>query len=167
MRHVLLPGTISASARGMQNPAAMAPLIAPAGGTLCLASGPAGALTSAVDVPTIATAADHHLGAAAGTKKQPRRDWVVLIRSARPLMTNAAITAILPRHACPGTVWCTVPRRTWQFGLGTVLTANAAGLAASTPATSIQHCHRHPARPLAADARRQKHEAAGTIRDCG
>ena len=154
MRHVLLPGTISASARGMQNPAAMTPLIAPAGDTLCLASGPAGALTSAVDVPTIATAADHHLGAAAGTKKQPRRDWVVLIRSARPLMTNAAITAILPRHACPGTVWCTVPRRTWQFGLGAVLTANAASLAAPTPVTSIQHCHRHPARPLAADAQR-------------
>jgi hypothetical protein len=96
MRHVLLLGAITAGARGMQKPTAMACLIAPAGGTLCLASSPTGALTRAVNVATIATAADHHPGAATCTEKQPCRDGVVSIEPAGPLMTGTAIAAILP-----------------------------------------------------------------------
>ena len=64
-----------------------------------------------------ATAADHHLGAAAGTEGQPRRDWIVLIGPTGPQMTDAARAAILPRHACPGTVWCTVPKQNLAVGL--------------------------------------------------
>jgi hypothetical protein len=40
-----------------------------------------------------------------------------------PRMTAAAKAAILPRHACPGTVWRTVPKRNLVVGLGTVLAA--------------------------------------------
>ena len=111
MRHVLLPGAITAGTRGMQKPTAVACLIAPAGSTSSVTSGLTGTIPGAVDVAAIAAAADRYLNAAAGTKEQPRRDRVVLIEPAGPPMTGAAIAAILPRHACPGTVWCTVPKR--------------------------------------------------------
>ena len=111
MRHVLLPGAITAGTRGMQKPTAVACLIAPAGSTSSVTSGLTGTIPGAVDVAAIAAAADRYLNAAAGTKEQPRRDKVVLIEPAGPPMTGAAIAAILPRHACPGTVWCTVPKR--------------------------------------------------------
>lgn len=69
-----------------------------------------------LDMAAIATAADRHLGAAACAEEQPRRDGVVLISSTGPLMTSAAITAILPRHACPGTVRRACRSKTCQLG---------------------------------------------------
>jgi hypothetical protein len=110
MRHVLVPGAIAAGAGGMRPPAVEARLIAPAGSALCVGSSLTGARPGAVDVAAIAAAADHHRGAAACTEEQPRRNRVVLIGSAGPRMTGAAIAAILPRHACSGTMWRTVPR---------------------------------------------------------
>ena len=110
MRHVLLPGAVAAGASGVGEAAAKARLIAPAGGALRLGSGLTGAPAGAVDVAAITAAADHNLGAAARTEEQPRRNGVMLIGSAGPRMTDAAIAAILPRHACSGTMWRTVPR---------------------------------------------------------
>jgi hypothetical protein len=141
MRHVLLPGAITAGTRSMQKPATMARPVPPAGGTLCVAPGPIGTLTGAVDVAAIATAADHHLGAAAGTDEQPRRDRIVLIGPTGPQMTDAARAAILPRHACPGTVWCTVPKQTWQLDFGTVLAIYRAAPAPLAPASTIRRCN--------------------------
>src|SRR5215472_13427605 len=111
MRHILLPGAITTGARSVQEPATMAHLVAPGGGTWRVISGPTGAVSGAVDVAPIAAAADHDLYAAAGTEEQPRRDRIVLAAPTGPLMTGAARAAILPRHACPGTVWCTVPKQ--------------------------------------------------------
>jgi len=149
MRHVLLPGAITAGTRGMQKPATMARPVPPAGGTLCVASGPIGTLPGAVDVAAIATAADHHLGAAAGTEEQPRRDRIVLIGPTGPQMTDAARAAILPRHACPGTVWCTVPKQNLAVGLR----HRACHLSCGPSAVGTsQH---NPALPLIIDTRGQ------------
>ena len=116
MRHILLPGAITTSARSVQEPAAKAHLVAPGGGSLCVVSGTTGAVSGAIDVATIAAAADRHLSAAADTDEQPRRDGIILVAPTRPLMTGAARAATLPRHACPGTVWCTVPKQNLPVG---------------------------------------------------
>ncbi len=118
MRHILLPGAITTGTRSVQEPAAKAHLVAPGGGSLCVVSSSTGAVSGAIDVATIATAADRHLRAAAGTDEQPRRDGIVLVAPTGPSMTGAARAAILPRHACPGTVWCTVPKQNRPVGLG-------------------------------------------------
>jgi hypothetical protein len=138
MRHVLLPGAITAGPRGMPKPATMARLIAPAGGTPGVGSGLSGALAGAVYMAAIATAADHHLGAAADTEEQPRRNGVSLIGPAGPLMTGAAIAAILPRHACPARCGARCRSETWQLDLGTVLAAYRAAPAPLAPAGSQQ-----------------------------
>jgi len=130
----------------------MAQLVAPAGSASGLASRPPGALTGAVNLAAITTAADRHLDTAARTKEQSRRDGVVLISSTGPRMTAAAKAAILPRHACPGTVWRTVPKRNLAVGLGTVLAADGAVLAPSAPAISIRIRHRYPTLALTAGA---------------
>ena len=139
MRHVLLPGAITAGTRGMLKPTAMAHLVAPAGVASSVASGPMGALPGAVNMTTITAAADHHLSAATRAEKQPRRNGVVLIEPAAPLMTGAARAAILPRHACPGTVWCTVPKQNLPVGLGAVLATYRVAPTPSVPARSIHH----------------------------
>jgi len=116
MRHILLPGAITTATRGVQEATAKAHLVAPGGGSLCVVSGPTGAVSGAIDVATIATAADRHLSAAAGTDEQPRRDGIILVTPTRSLMTGAARAATLPRHACPGTMWCTVPKQNLPVG---------------------------------------------------
>jgi hypothetical protein len=118
----------------------MAHLVAPGGGTLRVISGPTGAVGGAVDMAPIAAAADHDLHAAAGTEEQPRRDGIVLAAPTGPLMTGAARAAILLRHTCPGTVWCTVPKQNLPVGLGAVLATYRVAPAPPAPARSIPHC---------------------------
>ena len=140
MRHILLPGAITTGTRSVQESAAQAHLVAPGGGSLCVVSGPTGAVSGAIDVATIAPAADRHLSAAAGTDEQPRRDGIILVAPTRPLMTGATRAATLPRHACPGTMWCTVPKQNLPVGLGAVLATNRVAPPPSAPARSIQCC---------------------------
>jgi hypothetical protein len=69
MRHILLPGAITAGARRMLEATSMARLVALAGGALRAATTLLGAFLSTVDLATVATGADQHLSPAAGAKK--------------------------------------------------------------------------------------------------
>ena len=73
MRHVFLPSPVTAGARRMGEAAAAACLVAPACGALGLAPGLMGAVSSAVDLPPVAAAADEHLHMATGAEEKPRR----------------------------------------------------------------------------------------------
>jgi hypothetical protein len=116
MRHVLLPRAIAAGPLGMREPAAPAELIAPARGALCTVAGLLGAVSGAVDLAAVTTAADQHLGTAACTQEQPPRERVSAVGSAGPMMTNAAIAATLLRHACPARCGARRRSKTRQLG---------------------------------------------------
>ena len=72
MRHVFAARAVAARPHGMRQPPPTAGLIAPSGGTLGAAAGTPPALSGAVDLAAIATAADQRLGATARADKQPR-----------------------------------------------------------------------------------------------
>src|SRR5215475_12321158 len=110
MRHILPPRAIKQRPLGMRQTTPTAQLITSPGSALRLPPRFTRTLTDAVDLTAIAPAADDRQTTAAATPEQPRRDWVGFVRPADPVVTGAAIAAILPPHTCPGTVWRTVPK---------------------------------------------------------
>src|SRR5215472_17510811 len=110
MRHVLSSLAITPRALGMRQTTPMAQLIMSPGSALRLAPPCTRAFTDAVYLTAIAPAADDRQATTAATPQHPRRDWVDFLRPADPVVTGAAIAAILPPHTCPGTVWRTVPK---------------------------------------------------------
>jgi hypothetical protein len=113
MRHVLLPGTPATATCRVVHAAASARLVALASGTLGLIPRLLRAAAGTVDPTTIATAADEHLSAAAGTQEQPRRRFQRM-RFARA-WTTSATGGILPRHACSAPCGARRRTRTWRF----------------------------------------------------
>jgi hypothetical protein len=112
MRHFILLGAVFACPvavrpRRMSGPAAAARLVAPTG---CVQRTPtrAGRAVSAIDVASIAIAADEHLDAAAWLRaqEQPGLRSVVMFTAValarRPPMawTRAAVTAMMPLQSC-------------------------------------------------------------------
>lgn len=116
MRHVLLPRAIAAGPLGMRQPAGPTHLVAPAGSALRAAAGLLRAIPGTVNLAAVAAAADQSLGTAAHTQEQPGRRRVGVLRTADPLMTNAVVAAILPRHTCPAR--CGARRRSETRQLG-------------------------------------------------
>ena len=116
MRHVLLPRAIAAGPLGMRQPAGPTHLVAPAGSALRAAAGLLRAIPGTVNLAAVAAAADQSLGTAAHTQEQPGRRRVGVLRTADPLMTNAVVAAILPRHTCPAR--CGTRRRSETRQLG-------------------------------------------------
>src|SRR5215471_8161222 len=116
MRHVLPPRAIPTRALGMRQTTPMAQLITSPGSALRLAPGATPTVTDAVPSAAIAPAADDRQATAAATPEHPRRDGVDFLRPADPVVTGAAIAAILPPHTCPGTVWRTVPKQLARLG---------------------------------------------------
>ena len=110
MRHVFLPRAIPTSPFGMRQPAGAAQLIASSGRPLSSAPRQMRAITDAVDLPAIASAANDRQATAARTHEHPCRDRVVLFGPTDTLVTSPAKSATLLRHSCPGTVWRTVPK---------------------------------------------------------
>ncbi len=116
MRHVIAPGSIAPSARGMGEASWTAGLIAAPGVMKGAAAGYARAITGAINLAAIAKAADDHLAPAARAHKQPsRRRRGAMVRFARVKATRAkwtiaTIAGIMPPHACPAR--CGARRRT-------------------------------------------------------
>jgi hypothetical protein len=71
MRHYFLPRAITVHASGMGPTAGKARLVALRGRSLGLPARLLGALATAVDLASVAAAADHRLVAAGHTQKQP------------------------------------------------------------------------------------------------
>ena len=71
MRHFVLPAAVALGACGMVAATTQGQLVTPAGGALLDAPGLLAASSIAVDVATVATWADHHLGAAARAEIRP------------------------------------------------------------------------------------------------
>ena len=115
MRHVFLPSPVTAGARRMGETAPAACLVAPARSTLGLAPGLMGAVSSAVDLPPVAVAADEHLDVAAGAEEKPGRRLSGPSAAAGRTWTKAAMGGILPPHSCPAR--CGARRRypAWQL----------------------------------------------------
>ena len=97
MRHYLLSGAIAAGARRMVHAPAEGFLIAPAGRPLGLLADFLCTGACAVNLATVAVAADQRLSLAAHAQKQSgsRRR-----RGQQRTWTRSAMIGILPRHAC-------------------------------------------------------------------
>ena len=111
MRHFLSPSPIAPGARGMIAPTARGRLVTLPGCALFAAPVRLGAASLTVDVAAIAARADQHLDAAARTKIQTR-GCICLFAFVTQTWTKAPTDAILPRHACLGTVWGMAPIQT-------------------------------------------------------
>ena len=86
---------------GMGEPPSAAGLQAPSGGVLLVAPRSLRAVAGAVDLASVATAADHSLGATVRAKKQSSRRRVTVFGTANAKWTDATIARIMPLHACP------------------------------------------------------------------
>jgi hypothetical protein len=73
MRHFLLPRPVAVHPGGVPPPATLARLVEPTGRLQGPLPGPRGAAAVAVDLPTVAAAADDHLTAAIRTQEQTAR----------------------------------------------------------------------------------------------
>jgi hypothetical protein len=114
MRHVLLPGAPATRPYRVGQPTATARLVALTGSALGVISRLLRTAAGAVDLATVAAAADQHLSAATRTHEQPRRRF----RRRRPARTwtTSAMLGIMPRHACSAR--CGARRRSGLGGLG-------------------------------------------------
>jgi hypothetical protein len=70
MRHYLLSGPITAHSRSVASAAAKARRVAPGGGSLGLPARPSRAFAAAIDLPSVAAAADDYVVAAGHIQKQ-------------------------------------------------------------------------------------------------
>ena len=119
MRHFLSPSPIAAGTRGMIALTARGRLVALPGCALFAAPALLGAASLTVDVAAIAARADQHLDAAARTEIQAR-DCICLFAFVTQTWTKDPTDAILPRHACLGTVWGMAPIQTSRLWVGAV-----------------------------------------------
>jgi len=101
MRHFIAARPVTTRSLGMGEPPSAAGLVAPSGGVLLAAPRSLRAVAGAVDLATVATAADHCLGATVSAKKQSSRRRVTVFGSANAKWTDATIARIMPLHACP------------------------------------------------------------------
>src|SRR5271168_1111940 len=101
MRHILAARAVAAGPLGMREAPAATGLVARAGGTLAAAPRVQRAVTSTVDLATVAAAADQHLLAAVGADEQSQRRRLAVLAAVNAWWTYATITGILTPHACP------------------------------------------------------------------
>src|SRR4051794_39210347 len=116
MRHGLAASAGAACPGGMGEPPAAAALVSPPGVALGTVPGPRSAGPGAVNLTTIATAANQHLGATACAEKQPGGRSLSVCGSADARWTAAAIAGILALHSCPAR--CEARRRCRTCRLG-------------------------------------------------
>ena len=72
MRHFFAACPVATLSRGMAASPCRPVLVAPSGALKRAAPGPLGAVLGAINLTTVATAADQHLHPTAGAQKQPR-----------------------------------------------------------------------------------------------
>ena len=101
MRHFIAARPVTTRSLGMGEPPWAAGLVAPSGGILLASPRSLRAVSGAVDLAAVATAADHSLGTTIRTKKQPSRRSVTVFGPADAKWTNATIARIMALHACP------------------------------------------------------------------
>src|ERR1700689_379396 len=109
MRHSFLSRPVAALQRGGHSVAARGLLVALPGRDDGLPSGMRGAAVVAVDLATVAAAADDHLIAAARAHQQAAGDRLGLRCVADETWTNAIIGRMLVLHSCPAR--CAARRR--------------------------------------------------------
>jgi hypothetical protein len=97
MRHVLCAGPPAAAALGVKKAAPSAPLVGSAGPAQRRATRRVGAASGAIDLTSIAPAADQHPRAATPTEKQPRR--LVLARRRVQVWTPLRSRALIFPHS--------------------------------------------------------------------
>jgi hypothetical protein len=112
MRHVVLSGAIATGPRRMVHPTAAAFLVAPPGRALGVAPSRLCTALCAVNLATVAVAADQHLSLAAHAQKQSgsRRR-----RGQQRTWTRSAMIGILPRHACSARCGARRRSETWPL----------------------------------------------------
>ena len=112
MRHVVLSGAIATGPLRMVHPTAAAGLVAPPGRALGVAPSRLCTALCAVNLATVAVAADQHLSLAAHAQKQSgsRRR-----RGQQRTWTRSAMTGILPRHACSARCGARRRSETWPL----------------------------------------------------
>jgi hypothetical protein len=101
MRHFLPARPVATRPCRMGEPSPAAGLVAPSGGTHTVKAGLWRTIAGAIDVPSVAVAADQHLVATTGAHVEPGRCRAVIVASADITWTSATIAAILAPHACP------------------------------------------------------------------
>lgn len=131
MRHLIYAPSVTLRPRRMREAAAAACLITTPGFANGAAPRLARTAGRAVHLTAIATAADHHLGAAAPAQKEPGRQ----LRIARPAPDTAWTyfprATIIPPHSCPRTVQGTAPMQTVRLGSVPCLSPDRIGLIAT------------------------------------
>jgi hypothetical protein len=101
MRHFFAAGPVATRPNGMGVPPATAGLVTPPRGALVTPSGSLRAVSGAVNLTAVATAANQSLGATLGAQKQPGWRNFALFEFADAVWTNATIPRIMTLHACP------------------------------------------------------------------
>ena len=115
MRHFLASGPVTARSLGMGKLPPAAGLVASPGITLGAAARARRAVTGAIDLAAVATAADQHLDATARAHQQTGRGRPAVAGAADAPWTNLTIDGILAPHACPARVWGTASSVTAKF----------------------------------------------------
>jgi hypothetical protein len=104
MRHVICASPVTPRPRRMGEAAAAARLVTTAGFAQRPAARRARTAGRAVNLAAVATAADHHLDAAAPAQKEPGRQRRRARCAPEAAWTRFPGTAIIPPHSCPRTV---------------------------------------------------------------
>src|SRR5258708_5939304 len=134
MRHVFAARPVAPRLHGMLQPPRTAGLVALAGGSLGTVAGTPCALPGAVNLATVAAAADQRLTATARAHKQPGCRGADILGSTDVPWTNATIAGILARHACPARCGARRPAKPASFTSAPCL-----------PLATAEHLPRHPA----------------------
>jgi hypothetical protein len=120
MRHVLAARAVAAGALGMGEAPTAAGLVACAGGALATTPGAQSAVTGAVDLATVALAADQRLTAALHADEQSRRAASALLAAANLLWSTPRLPGYWSRMRAQHGVGHGVERNR-QVQIGTVL----------------------------------------------
>jgi len=130
MRHVICAPPVTPRPLRMREAAAAARLITTPGFAHGAATRFARTTGRAVHLAAIATAADHHLGAAAPAQKEPGGPLRIARRVPDTAWTYFPRAAIIPPHSCPRTVQGTAPMQTVRLGSVPCLSPDRIGLIA-------------------------------------
>jgi hypothetical protein len=130
MRHVIYASPVTPRPLRMREAAAAARLITTPGFAHGAATRLARTAGRAVHLTAIATAADHHLGAAAPAQKEPGRPLRIACHAPDTAWTYFPCAAIIPPHSCPRTVQGTAPMQTVRLGSVPCLSPDRIGLIA-------------------------------------